>query len=207
VNVKGIVVAGPADLKRELVENDFLEPRIKKAIITTLDTGLGGFDEAVEQAGAILNIFEELSRSTNMAVCGAENVMKMLEYSCAETVVVWELLTLRRLVFQNKLEDQVIRYGYMQDQRDDGELKYKSSQLLVEFLAEKCEESNVELRIVSDQTSEGQELRQGFGDVGALLRYPVSAEDLVMDQPNLNKRQDGDLDDTDTTGTWEPRES
>lgn len=59
-------------------------------------------------------------------------------------------------------------------------------------------------RIVSDQTAEGQQLKQGFGGVGAILRYSMAYNDAGDLQKAKSVTKTGAIDDcTDTTGIWD----
>lgn len=217
VNVKGVLLAGPAEFKRQLGDGDFLDPRIKKAVVATLDTGyggMGGFNEAVEQAGDVIKgleiamdqklinqLFTELSKGTNMGVSGVTATMNLFETSCVQTLIVWERLDYYRLTFKNAEGDEVIRYGLRRDAHDVGQLKIVDSILLLEWIADNCEDSGVELRIVSDRTAEGLQFRKGFNGIGGLLRYPMAVEEEKNEDESNGNVKSGD--NTDTTGIWD----
>ncbi len=50
-NVQGIVMAGSADFKVDLLQSDLFDPRLVKAVIKTVDVSYGmdpGFNQAIE---------------------------------------------------------------------------------------------------------------------------------------------------------------
>eukprot|EP00466_Bigelowiella_natans_P003016 jgi/Bigna1/131017/aug1.13_g5725 len=237
---EGIILAGPAgidqhsdlmgsvgewgvgmDLKNELRDGDLLDPRIKKAVVATLDTaygGRGGFDEAVELAGEILQglemtmdqevlkqIFTEIGNSDSRSSRSSSSSQNDLDTSLASlrsqlTPQGKQLLNdyddddddgggggggdnddILWLVFEGEGGQTFVKYGYYEDQKDIGKAKFQEGKLLVEYLADHCEELGIKLRIITDQTPEGRQLCQGFGGVGALLRYPTTVNETLVD--------------------------
>ncbi|GAB5353275.1 hypothetical protein AAMO2058_000023300 [Amorphochlora amoebiformis] len=213
VNVKGIILSGPADLKNDLMDGDLLDQRLKKAVITVVDTaygGLGGFDEAIDLSATLLSdlevaqdqkimneIYTEIAKSSKMATSGVENVLSLMDSGAVCSIVVWERLLTWRMKFRDKSGEIVIRYGYREEAKDTKDMQLIESSEVLEYLANECDNNGVEVRIVSDQTLEGRQLKEGFGGIVALLRFPMDPDgptnaDVVSD--------DGD---TDTPDIWD----
>ena len=56
-NVAGIVLAGSADFKNDLLQSDLFDPRLVKCVIKTVDVSYGmdpGFNQAIELAAETL---------------------------------------------------------------------------------------------------------------------------------------------------------
>jgi peptide chain release factor subunit 1 len=56
-NVAGIVLAGSADFKTDLLQSDMFDPRLAKAVIRTVDVSYGmdpGFNQAIEMSAECL---------------------------------------------------------------------------------------------------------------------------------------------------------
>ena len=85
-NIRGIVIAGSADLKFVMQQSDHFEPRLKEKIITTVDVSYGfdqGFNQAISLAADSLTdvkfvhekkvigkFFEEIALDTGMITFG-----------------------------------------------------------------------------------------------------------------------------------------
>jgi peptide chain release factor subunit 1 len=111
-NVKGIVIAGSADLKFVMQGSDHFDFRLKDKIITTVDVGYGfdqGFSQAISLAGeALTNVkyvqerkvigrfFENIALDSGMICFGVEDTMKALEHGALETMMLFENIEVMR---------------------------------------------------------------------------------------------------------------
>ena len=84
-NVSGIVLAGSADFKNELITSELFDPRLQKVIIKTVDVSYGGengFNQAIELSAETLGsvklvqekkllqkYFDEISQDTGNCQC------------------------------------------------------------------------------------------------------------------------------------------
>ena len=76
----------------------------------------------------------------------------------------------------NKLQEQD-RSKFM-DKTSGQEMEVTEQISLLEWLTEKYKDFGATLEIVSDRSAEGSQFVQGFGGIGAMLRYQVNFEQL-----------------------------
>jgi len=119
-NVAGLVLAGSAGFKNELMETDMLDKRLLSIIVGVVDVSYGGengLNEAITLAADVLKnvkfvaekklvskFFEEIALDTNMIVFGVEDTMKALEMGALETVLLFEDLDITRFVIKNPIK-------------------------------------------------------------------------------------------------------
>ena len=121
-NVAGLVLAGSAGFKNELMETDMLDKRLLPIIVGVVDVSYGGengLNEAITLAADVLKnvkfvaekklvskFFEEIALDTNMIVFGVEDTMKALEMGALETVLLFEDLDITRFVIKNPIKGE-----------------------------------------------------------------------------------------------------
>lgn len=114
VNVRGIIVAGAADIKHNVVS--LLHPKIKKAVLKVIDIQYGGnpgFHEALEACRDTLqghrlmreiDLFHKFFESVAQdgPVCyGIQDTMYALEMGAVETLILWDGFRAQRYQLQN----------------------------------------------------------------------------------------------------------
>jgi len=116
-SVKGIVVAGAAQLKEEMRDSEHFDPRLKKVIITTVDVSYGmdqGFNQAitlasealsdvklVEEKKLISTFFEQISLDTGMIVFGVQDTMKAMQLGSLKSCMLNEEIEVMRYEIKN----------------------------------------------------------------------------------------------------------
>jgi len=116
-NVAGLVLAGSADFKTDLLQSDMFDPRLAKAVIKTVDVSYGmdpGFNQAIElSAESLANVklvqekkllqryFDEISQDTGKYCFMVQDTLQALEMSAVETIIVWENLAVNRITVRN----------------------------------------------------------------------------------------------------------
>lgn len=206
LNVKGLIIAGSADFKDQLVSQKILDPRIQAGIITVVDVAYGneqGLNQAitlsaeslqnvslVEQKKLFARFFDEVALGNGKICYGIESTMVALEGGVIEKLLVWENLPLIRYSLHHKSSDDMKYRVLKEDQPPPTENDYEvvDSEPLVDFLAEHYTEFGTELHFVSDTTSEGAMFMKGFGGIGGILRYPMPME---------NEEEEKEEEDTD----------
>ncbi|KAL0477505.1 peptide chain release factor subunit 1 [Acrasis kona] len=196
--VKGIFIAGAANLKDEFFNGNYLDERIKKItlkVITVCYGGEIGLREAVEQVAPILQnvkhlqekkivceFMDHVCNNENLAVFGVNHVVQALEAGVVKTLVVNENVDALRATFTDC--DGGLTTHFMSRSEFDKRLQGGSNLVeqtpALEWIVEQYQKkvyTNVELSIVSDKTSEGSQLLNGFGGMGAILRYKMTFED------------------------------
>lgn len=114
--VKGLVVAGSADLKDQLVDEDkkYFDPRLLSILVTTVDVaqgGVSGLAQAIDlsqeslkntrfmkQSKMLGKLFEEIAKDTGMVTFGVSETMSALESGVVKTLFVSENLETMRHV-------------------------------------------------------------------------------------------------------------
>lgn len=205
-NVTGIVLAGSADFKTDLLQSDMFDPRLAKAVIKTVDVSYGmdpGFNQAIElSAECLANVklvqekrllqtyFDEISQDTGKYCFMVEDTLKALEMSAVEILIVWENLAVNRLQVKNTAtgEEKVLHLSPEQEQNDSYfhdaatgvQLEIVERMTLVEWLANNYKSFGAKLEFITDRSQEGSQFSKGFGGIGGLLRWKVDFVELEM---------------------------
>lgn len=201
LGLKGIVLAGLADLKTELIP--MLSMPLSSIVIKVVDiaySGVRGFHQAIDEASDVLRdvplvrdkalisrFMEEIAKDTNKYTFGVKPTLSALEMGVVESVIVWEKLPLirYRIVGGDGREAVVV-----QREMKDKTAKVLEKHLLVDWLVENCGKYGAKLHMVGDITPEGHQFCVGFGGVGAFLRYalemPEEDEDVTEEQEDVS---------------------
>lgn len=121
-NIRGIVIAGSADLKFVMQQSDHFDQRLKPLIITTVDVSYGfdqGFAQAitlaqdcltnvkfVKEKKVIGRFFEAIALDTGMITFGVEDTMKALELGALETMMLFENIEIMRYEIKNPVKNE-----------------------------------------------------------------------------------------------------
>jgi peptide chain release factor subunit 1 len=205
-NVAGLVLAGSADFKTDLLQSDMFDPRLAKAVIRTVDVSYGmdpGFNQAIEMSAECLanvklvqekkllqRYFDEISQDTGRYCFMVQDTLQALEMSSVETLIVWENLAINRLLVKNTVtgEEKLLHLNPEQEQNEvhfhdpaTGVLLEVVERLsLVEWLANNYKSFGAALEFVTDRSQEGSQFCRGFGGIGALLRWKVDFAEMEM---------------------------
>lgn len=213
VNVKGIVVAGSADFKDHLVSDKLLDPRVQASVISVVDVAYGkeqGLNQAlllsadalqnvnlVEQKKLFGKFFDEISNSTSKICYGLSQTMTALESGAIETLIIWENLPVIRNVIRNtNTNEEVIIFTKPGENAvyDQSAMEVVESESLVDYFAENYSKFGIQLQLVNDSTPEGSMFSQGFGGIGAILRYQLQLASEEIEEGE-NKSQEDEEDD------------
>lgn len=218
VNVKGLILAGSADFKTELSKSDLFDLRLQQKVIKIVDISYGGengFNQAIElSAETLANVkfvqekkllndyFDEISQDTGKFCYGIEDTLKALDLGACEIVIVYENLNIIRYTFKNSEGEEVVVHAnpelpdksYMLDKATGTEMETVKEEVFLEWLAENYKSFGANLEFVTDRSSEGAQFVQGFGGIGAMLRYKVNFDALV-DESDEDEYYDDDSDD------------
>jgi peptide chain release factor subunit 1 len=189
LRLKGLIVAGSASLKNELV----LDPPLQSIVLKVVDVeygGLRGFHEAIDavrdllahapivrERALISQFMEEIAKDTNKYAFGVDATLQALEMGVVESLLVWDLspLVRYRIVGPDGKDTIVVQEEYKKLPKN---VTVRESTPLIEWLVESCGAFGAQLNIVSNTSPEGHQFCAGFGGFGAILRYP-------MEMPNL----------------------
>ncbi|KAK6465092.1 eukaryotic peptide chain release factor subunit 1 [Scheffersomyces coipomensis] len=217
VNVKGLILAGSADFKTELSKSDLFDLRLQAKIIKIVDISYGGengFNQAIElsaetlanvkfvQEKKLLNLyFDEISQDTGKFCYGIEDTLKALDLGACETVIVYENLNIIRYTLKDIEGDLVIAHAnpdlpdksWQEDKKTGTDMEIVKEESFLEWLAENYRSFGATLEFVTDRSSEGAQFVQGFGGIGAMLRYKVNFDQLA-DESDDDEYYDDDED-------------
>ena len=200
-NVKGIIVGGPGPTKENFLKEEYLDYRLQKIIVATLDSSYSG-DEGVreliekaqkdgilqeyrvmEEKQLVKKFMGEVHSGRDLGIYGIHDVVKALEASVANMVIVTDDITYVRLEFkckackavQAKVVDRpqamTTKQEYLKQcpscRGTDLEAVEKD---IVDYLNELATMTGCRLEVISGKTEEGAQLAS-LGKIGAILRY------------------------------------
>ena len=210
-NVEGIIIAGYADFKQKVFDNQVLDPRLKTVVLKLVDIAYGGeqgFNQAialsqecfsnvrlVQEQKIISKFYEEITFDTGKICFGAEETVRCLLDNSISTLVVWDNLGIQRVELRKKKDNPddeiVVKYLKLED------VEYKSVWIekatgdeyiildydsLIDWLSENYQSFKTDLFFVTDKSPEGTQFVTGFSGIGGLLRYKIDHVEVHQDQ-------------------------
>ena len=151
--------------------------------------GRHGFNQAIDLASDVLtnvkfsqerklikSYFEQIATESEKVCFGLDETMYCLELGAIETLICWENLeAIRYIVRQSGTEATSIKFAINDkielDVTKDCELEEKIP--LLEWLADNYTSYGSKLELITDASEEGSQFVNGFGGLGAILRYRV----------------------------------
>lgn len=226
-NVQGLVLAGSADFKAELMRSDLFDPRLQRIVIKMVDVSYGGengFNQAIELSADTLGsvklmkekkllqkYMDEISQDTGKYCFMVEDTLKALDLGAVEDLIVWENLEINRFVLRNSSssENTVIHLNTEQEKNESffreagtgAELEVIEKESLVEWLANNYKNFGCNLEFVTDRSGEGTQFVKGFGGIGGILRWKVDFVEMS------NFEDANQLDDEESDGEGSSSES
>jgi len=191
-NVKGVILGGPGPTKHEFLNGDYLSVKTKNKVVETVDTGYTdefGIRELVQKSTGIfkdLDIVKEKqllekflhhAALGGLAAYGEKEVREALLMGKVDTLLLSEDLMWKRIEFKchqcGATKSITVRdhVPIMRCDKENAEMMETGEKDLVEELAELAEQTATKIEMISTDTPEGEQFRDGFGGIGALLRY------------------------------------
>ena len=180
--------------KQFFLDTGEIDHRLMKKIIGTIDTSYtdeSGIRELVQKSEDLLkdtdmmkerkivnDFLTELAKD-GLATYGEKEVMKALDLGQVEKLLISE--DIEWIVYKIKnLKTDEIEIVFDKDGKFSPH-KYKGNTPIevleevdfLDYMAEKAEETSSKLIVVSNETPEGDQFYNGFGGLGAILRYKV----------------------------------
>merc|ERR1712194_817492 len=224
-NVQGIILAGSADFKSELMRSDLFDPRLHKIVLKLFDVSYGGengFNQAIELSADTLGqvklmkekkllqrYMDEISQDTGKYCFMVEDTLKALELGAVEDLIVWENLDVNRFALHNSStgENTIVHLSAEQesnesffiDKETGSELETIEKESFVEWLANNYKNYGCNLEFVTDRSGEGMQFVKGFGGIGGVLRWKVDFVELsnFEEAHKLDEENDSDDEDSD----------
>lgn len=142
----------------------------------------------IEEKEIVQQFLYEIGHDTGMATYGEEEVRKALEAGAVKTLLLSEGLDILRVTIkcnacgyqeQHTLKSQMLT-GFEQNLLGKPCPKCKAPALsiadtqdLIENFAQLAEQANTDVEMISDETEEGQMLKNSFGGIAAILRFKL----------------------------------
>lgn len=225
-NIQGLVLAGSADFKSELMRSDLFDPRLAKIVIKMVDVSYGGengFNQAIEYSADTLGsvklmkekkllqkYMDEISLDTGKYCFMVEDTLKALDLGAVEDLIVWENLEINRYVLRNSSsgDERIIHLtpeqekneSFFHDPESGVELEVVEKEAMVEWLANHYKDYGCNLEFVTDRSGEGTQFVKGFGGIGGILRWKVDFVQLGEYEEAAEKDHADDSDSEDDGG-------
>jgi peptide chain release factor subunit 1 len=119
-NVKGLIVGGPGPTKENFLKEEYMDYRLQKAVIATLDTSYSGGEgvreiiekaqkegtlaeyRVMEEKQLIKKFMSEVHSGRGLGVYGIHDVVKLAESGITDLIIVTDDITYVRLEFKCK---------------------------------------------------------------------------------------------------------
>ncbi len=226
-NVQGLVLAGSADFKSELMRSDLFDQRLAKIVLKMVDVsygGMNGFSQAIELSADTLGsvklmkekkllqkYMDEISLDTGKYCFGIEDTFKALELGAVEDLIIWENLDAERIVMRNTSSSEETTVHLSKEQQDNEnhfhdpetgvELEVIEKESLVEWFANNYKQFGTNLEYVTDRSGEGTQFVKGFGGIGGILRWKVDFVELsAFEEQGAHDDDDSDSDEESDDG-------
>lgn len=225
-NIQGLVLAGSADFKSELMRSDLFDQRLAKIVIKMVDVSYGGengFKQAIEYSADTLGsvklmkekkllqkYMDEISQDTGKYCFMVEDTLKALELGAVEDLIVWENLEINRYVLRNSSSgderivhlnpEQEKNESFFHDPETGVELEVAEKESMVEWLANHFKDYGCKLEFVTDRSGEGTQFVKGFGGIGGILRWKVDFVQLSEYEEAADRDHADDDSDSDEDG-------
>jgi len=118
-NVKGLILAGSAELKNDLQKSDLFHLRLQPTVLKLVDIAYGGengFNQAIELSADTLRnvkfvqeekLFEGSSMKLRRIVYGWKDTLESTENGCIDVLIIWENLEYHRLTLKDNSDDVI----------------------------------------------------------------------------------------------------
>jgi peptide chain release factor subunit 1 len=189
--VKGVIVGGPGPAKEYFLKEEAFNYQLK--VLGVVDTGYTddyGIREVLAKSEDILAEQEAIKEkklverfvkevvTDGLATYGINEVIAAVESRQAETLLVSEELPFRFVEYRcNKCESAERTMVKGKEAAEENckkcgaKMDVDIDEPLVDELIDRANKSGVKVEVISTQTAEGSQFLNGFGGIGALLRY------------------------------------
>jgi len=203
-NIVGLILAGSANFKNELMQSDLFDKRLLPVICKVVDVSYGGengLSQAITMSSdALSNVkfvaekklvskfFQEIDLDTGMIVFGVDDTMRAMESGAVDLILLYEDLDLNRYVIKNPLkgdtkvlhlnEKQEKDPKWFKDAESGVDLEVVEMVSLAEWLCHNYMNYGCTIEFITDKSQEGFQFVKGFGGIGGFLRYKIDIADL-----------------------------
>lgn len=202
-NLRVILAGGPGPTKNKFLKGDYLKNDVQEKIASVYDTGYSseqGIKEIINKAEDVLKdldvmkekelvneFMEGVVSGENMVTYGEAEVRRHLNNGAVDTLLVSEDQNLEKVVikcgtcgheFEEVVSDESeFRKNLAQKscpECGEKDLSVKETSDAIQELCELAEQTGADVEFISTETEEGQQFKNAFKGVGALLRFQLS---------------------------------
>ena len=201
-NLKGIFVGGSGPTKQYFVDEGYLHYEIQNKIIDVFDTGYTdefGLRELVSAASEVMSnlkiakekkamkrFFKEVTKTErSLAVYGESQVRKALEMGVMDTLLLSENLRKYRIKLRCPLCNYVVEKTVDEKILNDFEppncpkcdssskMEIEEKTDLIDELSDLAEKIGCKIKLISQDSEEGNSLHEAFGGIAGIMRYSL----------------------------------
>ena len=195
-NVNALIVAGPSNLKNELIEHTNFDQRLKPIINKVVDISYGmenGLNECITKCSDVMSNFKlikerkillefqtHIAKDSGKYVFGINETMNALELRAIEKLILWDECSILRIVGKSGkiyYKDSSAKHRAEGDKKMSIDEDIVEETLIIDYLSEKYKDLGCELYFISDKTSEGSSFKNSF-IIGGILRYSLDMTEL-----------------------------
>ena len=204
-NIKGIFVGGPGPTKHYFIDENYLHYEIQDKIIEVFDTGYTdefGLKELVSAASetmltlkisqqkAIMKRFlKEVTKTEgSLAVYGESHVRKALDMGGLDTLLLSDSLRKYRITLtcptcnyteQHTIDEEALSSfapGNCRHCATPTTMELTKKLDLIDELSDLADQTGCEVKLISQNSEEGDALLSAFGGIAGIARYPLGLE-------------------------------
>lgn len=198
--IKGLIISGPGPTKENFIKDEYLEYRLQKMIISTIDTSYAGSEgvreaftrsqdvltdfRMVEEKRLVDKLFHDIHQTNGLATYGLNEIIDLLKRNVVETVLITDDTNLRKIDItcrrcqhvQSEILERPKIIPRIQELLSSPCPNCKSMDLesserdIVDYLSLLADSSGAKIEVISGTTEHGVML-SSLGKVGAFLRY------------------------------------
>ncbi len=202
-DLRVILLGGPGPTKNRFLKDDYLKNDVQDKVASVYDTGYSseqGIKELINKAEDVLKdldvmkekalvkeFMEGIVSGENMVTYGEPEVRRHLNNGAVDTLLISEAQNLERAVIQcgacgHEFEEVVsnksdFRKGLKQracPECGEEDLSVKETRDAVQELCDLADQTGADVEFISTETEEGQQFKNAFKGIGALLRFQIS---------------------------------
>lgn len=181
-SVQGIIVGGPADIKHQLLDSEFIRPELKRIVLGVVDTaytGENGLSQLITSSQSLIrdsrllhemkmlqSFFDLIAKDSQKIVYGKKQTLECFMSGVIDTLIVHDEYKLPMSDIPPSGSSSI----NLEDVSDG-----------MEWLISHAASINTNVVIVTNNTSEGSQFVNGFGGLGGILRYEMCIDDMNLE--------------------------
>ena len=194
--IKGIIIGGPGMTKQYFMDKAVIHHELAKKVVGVVDTSYtdeGGIRELVQRSEDLLKDTELMKEKLvldnflgtvakgGLATYGVSEVEKAIDEARVATLILSEdipwIVIKKECGHCNNEEIEIIKdvttfnESKVQCSKCNSKVEIVEEIDYIEYMVEKAKAIGANVRVISTETNQGKQFFEGFGGVGALLRY------------------------------------